>query len=293
MNYPKVSIITPSYNQGQFIEDTILSVLGQNYPNLEYIIIDGGSTDGTVEIIKKYEKQISYWVSEKDHGQSHALNKGFEIATGDILAWLNSDDLYMPGALFFIASQVADKQPGIYFGNCIHFGESDNGVSTLGSNVVNAHKSYDLAYWDYIIQPSAFWTSSAWHICGKLREDLHFGFDWEWFLRAKKMAIPFHSIARCLSMYRSHNAHKTGTGGSERQRELLKIYDEYCERAGLLYRHLISEKVSLTSFQSKCLVVLLEMLDRPASIAYILRLSAPKKYRSYTVQEINGVRQML
>ena len=101
--YPKISIITPSYNQGQYIEQTICSVLDQKYPNLEYIIIDGGSTDNTVEIIKKYEKHLKYWVSEKDRGQSHAINKGLEHCTGDIFNWINSDDYYLPNALFKIA----------------------------------------------------------------------------------------------------------------------------------------------------------------------------------------------
>src|SRR5687768_13083798 len=104
MNSPKISIITPSYNQGRFIEETILSVINQNYPNLEYIIIDGGSTDNTVEIIRKYEQHLAYWVSEKDGGQSEAINKGFKKATGDIVCWINSDDFFMPGAL----SKVAD-----------------------------------------------------------------------------------------------------------------------------------------------------------------------------------------
>jgi len=95
----KISIITPSYNQGQFLEETIISVLNQDYPNLEYIIIDGGSTDKSVEIIKKYEKYLTYWVSEKDRGQTHAINKGFIKSSGSILNWLNSDDLLVPGAI--------------------------------------------------------------------------------------------------------------------------------------------------------------------------------------------------
>src|SRR5688500_3818909 len=96
---PKISIITPTYNQGHFIEQTIQSVIEQDYPNLEYIIIDGGSTDDTLSVIKKYEKYISYWISEKDKGQSEAINKGFKKATGDVVNWLNSDDYYEPGVL--------------------------------------------------------------------------------------------------------------------------------------------------------------------------------------------------
>lgn len=101
--WPKISVVTPSYNQGKYIEETIRSVIMQGYPNLEYIIIDGGSTDNTIEIIKKYENDITYWVSEKDNGQTHAINKGFEKATGDILAYINSDDVYMPYTFKLVA----------------------------------------------------------------------------------------------------------------------------------------------------------------------------------------------
>ena len=101
---PRITIITPSLNQGEFLEDTILSILNQNYPNLEYFIVDGGSTDNSVDIIKKYEHRIDWWVSEPDRGQSHAINKGLERATGDIINWINSDDLLFPGALQRVAS---------------------------------------------------------------------------------------------------------------------------------------------------------------------------------------------
>lgn len=105
-----VSIITPSFNQAQFLEEAILSVFNQDYPHVEYIIIDGGSTDGSIDIIRKYERRLKYWVSEPDSGQSEAINKGWNKSTGDIIAWLNSDDTYCPGALRAVA-EVFEKNP--------------------------------------------------------------------------------------------------------------------------------------------------------------------------------------
>src|SRR5947208_15331906 len=107
---PRITSVTPSINQGQFIEETICSVLDQNYPNLEYIVVDGGSTDQTIEIIRKYERQLSYWVSEKDRGQVHAINKGLARATGEIFGFLNSDDLYVVGT-FAVVGEYVEKRP--------------------------------------------------------------------------------------------------------------------------------------------------------------------------------------
>src|SRR5204863_8863247 len=140
--FEKITIVTPSYNQGRCLEQTILSVIGQQYPNLEYIIMDGGSTDESVEIIKKYERHLAHWESEKDRGQAHAINKGFALATGTIFGWVNSDDFYLPGTLPFVADQLNPRKPEFLFGNCLHF--VDGGQRAYGSDVRGEHAQRDL-----------------------------------------------------------------------------------------------------------------------------------------------------
>jgi glycosyltransferase involved in cell wall biosynthesis len=225
MSLPRISVVTPSLNQGRYLEDTIRSVLGQEYPNLEYIIIDGGSSDGSVAIIRKYEHRLAYWVSESDDGQAHAINKGFCRATGDILAWLNSDDMYLPGALAHAASMLDAGQPQLLFGNCLHFTEGSK--LAYGSNVRWGHEAQDLRLIDSIVQPSTFWTREAWSRSGPLDQSLHFGFDWEWFIRAVNAGVVFRPDDKVLALYRIHPAHKTATGGERRRRELASIYGRH------------------------------------------------------------------
>lgn len=125
-NWPKLTVVTPSYNQAAFLERTILSVLNQHYPNLEFIIIDGGSTDGSLEIIRQYEAHLSYWVSEADRGQTEAINKGFRRATGDYVAYQNSDDVFAPNALWAVArAWQADPETDVFFGNMYIIDEQD------------------------------------------------------------------------------------------------------------------------------------------------------------------------
>lgn len=291
--YPKISIVTPSFNQGDFIEETILSVIGQAYPNLEYIIIDGGSTDSTVEIIKKYEKHLHYWVSEKDRGQSDAINKGFEIASGDILGWLNSDDMFLPGTFSFIANLVKNNEDGIFFGNCIHFREENEDLYSFGSNVEKAHAATSLTNVDYIIQPSSFWQKSVWNKVGKLREDMVYAFDWEWFLRAQKYGIKFTPASKALSMYRLHKNHKTATGGKKRQEEIAQVYEIYSPELAILYRKLMVEERVILAPKNNWISRLLHRPPPPESYGQILKKIKPKEYADYPAFHINQLKTML
>ncbi len=241
----KISIITPSYNQGQYLEETIQSVLDQNYPNLEYIIMDGGSTDNSVEIIKKYESQLAHWESRPDGGQSNAINKGFNMASGDILAWLNSDDYYTPGTLNQVAGLFEPDDLKIVFGECALYHEKSG--KTKASTVFEYAQSHKIEYSDYIIQPSSFWTKKTWETVGNLDGKLTYTFDWDWYIRAKKAGVHFHPVDKTFSVYRYHDQHKTGTGGDERELELASIYKQY-------HSELLSQKyLQRRSMQDKIL----------------------------------------
>jgi glycosyltransferase involved in cell wall biosynthesis len=221
MKFPRVSVITPSYNQGKFIEETICSVLDQDYPNLEFSVFDGGSTDQTTEVLKKYDARLSFWRSSKDAGQAAAINEGFRQATGDILCWLNSDDLHFGRTLSTVAELLGPclDQPVVVYGGCEMF---DDRTGNKEARPPIPFSQSLLETTDFIDQPSVFWTRRAWETVGSLDENLHFAFDWDWFLRAGK-ACRFIATDVLLSRYRLHQAHKSSTGGNTRRLELLTI----------------------------------------------------------------------
>ncbi len=176
-SWPRISVVTPSRNQSQFIEQTIRSVLLQGYPNLEYIIIDGGSTDGTVETIRKYEPWLTYWVSEPDRGQSHAINKGWAKATGEILAWLNSDDYYAPGALVSVgrAFRCAPPDTGIVYGRSWLVGAGGEVVADYGAPFSLAEVLRNGC--SCMGQPAVFMRAEAVRQANGVAEEFHMAMD--------------------------------------------------------------------------------------------------------------------
>lgn len=208
--WPKISIVTPSFNQGKFIEETIRSVLLQNYPNLEYIIIDGGSTDETVAIIKRYAQWISCWVSEPDEGQSDAINKGIKKCTGEIFNWLNSDDWYMPGALYEVANAfIADRKLQIVSGHENHIGLNGEILFHEGTFLTSSlEKTIELCE---VAQPSTFFKFNAIKEIGGVSEDLHYIMDGEIWVKLLLLCgqDKFKKIQQVLVNFRLHEKSKT------------------------------------------------------------------------------------
>lgn len=226
----KISVVTPSYNQASYLEQTIKSVLSQDYPNLEYIIIDGGSTDGSLDIIKKYSKYIHYWISEKDNGQSHAINKGFKIATGDIYAWLNSDDYYNPDTLKYVSNKLKNStnSPSWLIGGTERVDRNGNVlyVRYPPSNI----DLINTLSWpkNWFPQQSTFWTKNMWVKAGPLNENLHYVMDYSLWLSMLSYSKPI-TTQNILSNYRLHNKAKYSVDRLAPFKETLQVVNSHIE----------------------------------------------------------------
>jgi glycosyltransferase involved in cell wall biosynthesis len=223
-----VTIVTPSYNQGHFIRATIESVLSQDYPNVEYIIMDGGSTDETSSVVKDYASRLKF-ISERDRGQSDAINKGFRMAKGSILAWLNSDDLYLPGAIRNgVAGFSQNPRPGAVYGEGYLIDRA--GVITGRFPHTMPLNLWRLNYVsDYILQQSSFFRKDVLDDVGYLDENLHYAMDWELYIRIAKR-YPLGYIPEYIGCLREYAEAKSSAGGMRRVREIRDMLRRVTDR---------------------------------------------------------------
>ncbi len=219
---PLVSIVTPSYNQAEYLEKTILSVLNQEYLNIEYIIIDGGSTDGSREIIEKYKDKISYWVSEPDNGQTDAINKGFAQANGEIFAWLNSDDTYVPGAVVEAVEYLqAYPEIGLLYGDA-NFIDAKDRIIGMFPAAQTDYKRLRQGY-VHVAQQSAFWRASLMKQAGPLDPSFYFAMDYDLWVRLASMSKVKY-LPRTWANFRLHSGAKTIADDDRCWPEMIRVH---------------------------------------------------------------------
>lgn len=223
MALPRISIVTVSLNQAGTIEAALRSVFAQGNDLAEYIVIDGGSSDGTREVIAEDADRLTYWVSEPDRGQSHALNKGFARASGDVLGWLNGDDVLLPGALRAVREEFARDDCDVLCGACRY--EYPDGSAVVRG--VSEGELRQLPIYDPIHQPSCFWRRELHERAGGLDENWHYGMDWELWMRFRRLGARFKVTDRVLSVYRVGQTNKTTVGGERRNREMFEILSRH------------------------------------------------------------------
>ncbi|MCQ8894114.1 MAG: glycosyltransferase [Methanolinea sp.] len=239
--WPKISIITPSYNQGEYIEETIRSVLLQGYPNLEYIVIDGGSTDNTIEILKKYSDFITYWRSEPDNGQTNAINKGLKLCRGDIIAYLNSDDRYEPNAFFVVARYFQEhKNVRMIYGNIIHIDKNSQVIEKVKcKHSCDFERLLSLNF--YIAQPTVFFRREVFEKIGYFDEKLNLAMDTDYWLRVSQIfSIGF--IDYPIAAFRLYPETKSASRETEYLEEFLLIFEKIFSQETLSKNYRLKSK---------------------------------------------------
>jgi hypothetical protein len=204
---PSIAIVTPSYNQGNFLRATIESVLEQRYPNLKYHVQDGGSTDDTCNILQSYGPRLS-WVSERDTGQTQAINRGFaRVGDGDIMAYLNSDDMLLPGTLNYVARKFQERPDvDVFYGHRVFV---DRAGLEIGRAVLPGHSNKTLLWADYVPQETLFWRRRVWDVVRPFDEAFSYALDWDFILRAQAAGFTFARLPRFLACFRVHEDQKT------------------------------------------------------------------------------------
>lgn len=252
-NLPKITVITPSYNQGEFIEQTILSVVEQGYPNLEYLILDGGSSDDSVKFIKKYARKypgVIRWRSHKDKGQVDAINEGINKAKGEIISYLNSDDYYLPGTLFTVGRFFLKNPKSLWVvGNCKASNPYINLIFKLKHLCPIEKFSKALYIFNTINQPAVFLRKEIIEKVGKFNTNYELAFDYEYWLRCLKHSTPSR-IKRELAMFRIHTRSK-GTQSYKKQfTEDLKIAKSYTDNKLILRFHKIIMNLTMVGYKT-------------------------------------------
>jgi glycosyltransferase involved in cell wall biosynthesis len=239
MDLPLVSVVIPSYNQARFLEFTIRSVLEQDYPRIELILVDGGSTDGSVDIIHRYANRFSFWVSEKDKGHADALNKGFSHATGEILAWLNSDDTYYPGAVSdAVASLQAHAEAGMVYGDADLTDENGKVIGRFASRQTDYERLLRGSV--HIPQATTFFRADLWRQVGPLSLSLFFAFDYDLWVRLARVS-KLRYVPHAWATFRLHGEGKSILNDDRCYPDMLKVYAR--ERGGGLSWLFLRSKV--------------------------------------------------
>jgi glycosyltransferase involved in cell wall biosynthesis len=243
---PRITVVTPSFNQAQYLEQTIRSVLDQGYPNLEYIVVDGGSTDGSVDVIRRYADRLAWWVSEKDHGQSHAINKGFARASGDVFGYINSDDFLYPGALEAVGKTYAVGARWVV--GWVQTIEVDGGEWPQLPEKMSGPADWFVR--NPVPQQASFWAAEFWKTLGPFREDLRYTFDYEYWLRLRfKGQLEPTIVHRCLGSYRLHQNSKTVSEWDAFEPEFARSREAYLPMLTAKQRREVAHKRRLKAFE--------------------------------------------